>query len=310
MAQMAQRYVEIERKLAAQMQLLAADMAERKRLGQVVSEGALYRMERYKALQGQVKDEIQRYNGQYALPLIEGEQAYYGDMGIRGAWDALSVEAGYRGIGVTWSRLPTEAIERMVGLAGDGSPLKALLAKAYPDAIDGMIKQLIASTALGINPRETVRRMGDGLGYGLDRILTICRTEQLRVFRMASAEQYRESGIVVGFRRLAAHDPRTCLACLALDGQKYEVGQELEDHPNGRCTLVPDLKAGPRVQWETGREWFAKQDPETQERMLGTARYDAWRGHRFAFESLGRTAHSDIWGDSPRVATMQELGIA
>jgi SPP1 gp7 family putative phage head morphogenesis protein len=307
MTQMAQRYVQIEQRLAGQMELLAQDMAAKRAAGEVVSEGALYRMERYKALQGQVKDEIMRYNGQYAMPVIQGEQAYYGDMGIRGAWDALASQAGSSGITVTWNRLPTEAIQNMVGFAGDGTPLNRLLAKAYPDAINGMIKQLIDSTALGINPRQTARNMADGLGDGLDRVLTIARTEQLRVYRMASTEQYRESGIVKGFKRLAAHDARTCLACLMSDGEMFQVEQELSDHPNGRCTLVPVLNVGPQVQWENGQDWFKALPEERQQQMMGEQLFNGWKGHKFGLSDLRKTAHSDTWGDSPRVATFKEL---
>jgi SPP1 gp7 family putative phage head morphogenesis protein len=307
MTQMAQRYVQIEQRLAGQMELLAQDMAAKKAAGQVVSEGALYRMDRYKALHLQVEAQINNYNSQYALPFIEAEQRYYGEIGIRGAWDALASQAGSAGLNIGWNRLPVEAIEQMVGLAGDGSPLKALLAKAYPAAMDGMIKQLIDSTALGINPRQTARNMADGLGDGLDRVLTIARTEQLRVYRMASTEQYRESGIVKGFKRLATKDTRTCLACLMSDGEMFQVEEELSDHPNGRCTCIPVLNVGPQVQWENGQDWFKALPEERQQALMGEQLFNGWKGHKFGLSDLRKTAHSDTWGDSPRVATFKEL---
>lgn len=310
MADMALRYAQIERTLASEMELLARDMAERKAAGQAVTEGALYRMGRYQALQAQIKREIDRYNREYADPYISREQEYYGDRGIQSAYSVLGVQAGGAGINITWNRLPTSAIENMIGLAGNGSPLYRLLANAYPVALDGVIKQLIDSTALGINPRETARRMANGLGLGLDRILTIARTEQLRVYRMASTEQYRESGIVTGYRRLVTKDARTCLACLASDGEHFDVASELEDHPNGRCAAVPDLRVGPRVQWEPAPQWFDSLDEGQQRQMMGATRYEAWKDHRIGFADLRRTAHNETWGDSPRMATLAELGLA
>jgi len=242
-------------RLTDSMQLLANDMAARKAAGQTISEGALYRMDRYKALHLQVERELDNYTNQYALPFIEAEQQYYGEMGIRGAWDSLMAQTGAGGINLGWNRLPVEAIENMVGLAGDGSPLRALLAKAYPDAMDGIIKQLIQSTALGINPRQTAYNMARGMDMGLDRALTIARTEQLRAFRMASTAQYRESGIVKGFKRLATHDTRTCLACLMSDGEVFDSAEELSDHPNGRCLVPESLVAGPGIRALVSRRY-------------------------------------------------------
>lgn len=206
MAEMALRYLEIERSLAASIQMLADEMALRKVQGLAVTPGALYRLDRYKALHAQARVELERYTRDYANPLIARMQAQYAQLGIEAAWQALSVSA----IGVSFKRLPIEAIMNMVGFTGDGAPLQRLLAQAYPEAMDGMIRQLIESTARGVNPRATAAAMANGLGLGLDRVLVIARTEQLRAFRMASTAQYRESGIVQGFKRLATKDSRTC----------------------------------------------------------------------------------------------------
>lgn len=308
MAEMALRYAQIERVLTDKMELLAVDLAAKQAAGEVVTEGALYRMERYRELHAQALLELERYSGQYALPLIEAEQAYYGEMGIRSAQMAMMAQLEAGGINIAWNRLPVEAIQNMIGMAGDGSPLARLLAKSYPAAMDGMIQQLIASTALGINPRQTARNMVNGFGMGLDRVLVLARTEQLRAFRTASTAQYRESGIVKGFRRLVTQDTRTCLACLASDGEWFDVAAELTDHPCGRCAAVAVLAVGPEVQWEKAQDWFAGLDDATQGRMLGN-KYDAWKQGDISFSDLRRTAHSDTWGDSPRVATLAELGI-
>ncbi len=244
MAEMAVRYLEIERSLAASIQMLADEMALRKAQGLAVTPGALYRLNRYKVLQAQARVELQRYTRDYAGPLIARMQEQYLQLGIEAAWQALSVSA----IGVSFNRLPLGAIMNMVGFTGDGAPLRKLLALAYPDAMDGMIRQLIESTARGINPRKTAALMAKGLGQGLDRVLVIARTEQLRAFRTASTAQYRESGIVQGFKRLATKDARTCMACLVSDGEVFRSNQELSDHPNGRCLAPGSVVGGPAIE--------------------------------------------------------------
>jgi hypothetical protein len=114
---------------------------------------------------------------------------------------------------------------------------------------------------------------------------------------------------VSGFKRLVTKDARTCLACLASDGEVFESADELEDHPNGRCAAIPILTVGPQAQWENAAQWFDNLDEATQERMLGN-KYEAWSEGRIQFSDLRKTAHSETWGDSPRVATLAELGIA
>ena len=124
---------------------------------------------------------------------------------------------------------------------------------------------------------------------------------------MATVEGYRESNVVSGFRRLAAKDGRTCLACLMSDGETFDLASDLTDHPNGRCVAVPILVGREPPQWQTGREWFETLPPERQREMMGAERYDAWSRGAFDLSALRRTAHSDVWGDSPRVATLAEL---
>jgi len=306
MAQMAERYLRIEERTEAAIMALAYEFDERRRNGETITEAALWRMQRYKELQAQLEAEVNGYMRDYADPAISTWQREIGGLGIDQA-NAAIIASYDGGFSPFFNRLPVSAIDNMIGLAGDGSPLRKLLAEGYPDALDGMVKALIDSTALGINPRETARYMRDGLGAGLDRALTIARTEQLRVYREASRQQYEASGIVHRFKRICARNENTCMACLLSDGEIFEVGQELTDHPNGRCSTIPIVDGRKEPTWQSGKEWFAEQDEETQRAQMGGEYYDAWKDGAFNLEQLRSTAHSDTWGDSPQVTSLSSL---
>jgi hypothetical protein len=149
--------------------------------------------------------------------------------------------------------------------------------------------------------------MKRGMAQGLNRALVIARTEQMRVYHQSAQQQYAASGVVYGHRRLAAHDDRTCPACLAADGELLDVNKPLYDHPNGRCTSIPLVDGLPAVQFETGQDWLRKQDAETQRRILGRGRYDAWRAGRFELDELAVTTSDETWGKSLNVAPLKDL---
>jgi SPP1 gp7 family putative phage head morphogenesis protein len=305
MQEMARRWLQVETALEAQVTALAREFDERQRGGESVSQAALFRQGRYQSLLRQLRHETAQY-GNFAQRLITRAQRAFGKLGIQHAATAIRVQ--YRdGIGAFFDVLPIEAIENMVGLAGDGSPLGQLLKQSWPDAAEGLTNALIRNTALGRNPRETAREMRRGVAQGLNRALTVARSEQLRVYREATRQQYQASGVVSGYRRLAARDDRVCPACLAADGEEYELDEVLREHANGRCGLVPNVIGLPKVQWEPGLDWFVNADAATQRGILGKGRYEAWRKGHFDLEQLVTVRRDSAWGDSVQPTPLRDL---
>lgn len=304
--EMARRWLQVEDALSGRMIEVSYHMADRKAQGRPVSPAVLYKDQRWRSLDSQVKAEINRYVIDYATPTIERGQH---DSGLLGRDSAVqSIQASYLGgYGPAFDYLPVEAIERMVGLSGDGSPLSLLLREAYPYASDAIMAELIKSTALGINPRQTAYKMTNNLGLGLDRILRISRTEQLRVFREATRGQYRESGLVKTYKRLSARNPRTCVACLASDGEIFRLADALTDHPNGRCTLVPVVNGAPEPKWYKGSEWLRDQPPGLQEQVMGRGRFELYQEGRVKISDMRATRKNRTWGDSPQPASVKNL---
>lgn len=306
MAQMAAAWLRVERALEAQIVALTLELAERKREGKTVSAAALYRLDRYKRLRAQTEEQFAQY-GQWADGRITDEQATWAQWGLDDHAQSIGLTYQSGGqFGPHFDRLPVEAIEHLVGLAGDGRPVGDLLRRrlSFDPRLDAssaevwarLTGSLLQGTAQGWNPRRTARRMQDDLTGGLNKALTIARSEQIRVYREAGREQWARSGVVSGQRRLTAHDDQVCAACIADEGTLYRIDEVIPDHAQGRCTGVPVVKGMPAVQWNAGEGWFRQQPETTQAAILGSGRLAAYQAGAFEFGALVTRERDPIWG--------------
>jgi len=304
MRRMARRWLEVAQALEGEIEALAAELAG---AGQALGDprGAavwkLYKMERYQRLLARTRAEMRRWQ-EYAEGEITGQQRELARLGVREAQAAIRAAAR-----VEFNLLPVEAVEAMAGLTAEGSPLWTLLQRSWPDAVEGLTKALMRGVALGWSPRKTAKAMQAGLGRGLERTLKIARSEQMRAYREASREQFRQSGVVSGYQRLATKDARTCLACLMADGELYSVDETLRDHVSGRCTMVPVVAGMAPLAWQTGREWFEAQPAAAQRTMMGPGRYQAWQDGKFGLEDLVTVTQDATWGEQVRPTALRDL---
>ena len=305
---MGNRWLRLEHTLEANIQILALDMVEAKEKGEAITRTALFKRQRYQTLIAQVRDELGEYNA-WVDEFIQQNQLQMGKLGVEHSVDAVQgmLMEGGEGVGAYFDRLPVSAIENMVGVATDGGPIQTLLAKAYPEAVDRMTDVLVKNTALGINPRRTAREMIDGTAEALNHSLTVARTEQLRVYREASRQQYESSGLVESYRRLSAKNDRTCPLCLALDGEIYPTDELMHVHPNCRCTMVPNVEGMPRVEWETGEEWLKKQDPEVREKILGKGTSEMLDAGNIELKDVVNKVEHPDWGPSLERKSLESL---
>lgn len=303
--EMAQRWLEIERALEGQIAALAQEFAGLAAEGRTPNQRDLFAMERYQRLLAQLQIELRNYTN-YAESLIEGQQHAYAQLAIQHAATAIDASITTR-IGAQFDRLPIEAVEHMVGLAGDGSPLRQLLVDSWPDAAQGLTQELIRSTALGVNPRETARRMANETTRTLNRMLNVARSEQMRVYRHTGRQAYVHSKVIEGYYRIATRDLRVCAACILDDGHFYRLDEVMAEHPSGRCSQVPKIIGMKAPQWEKGPDWFRRQQPATQQSILGKGRYAAWQDGKFDLDSVVQTVRNDVWGDSIQVRPLREL---
>jgi hypothetical protein len=301
---LARHWLRIENSLKDEMALLALQIKEARDNGKSITEQLLRRMDRYEKLDKQMKVQILKFSKDIAVDDIETEQYEYGQMALSASIDAIAMQFNFA---PSFDRLSADHIETYVGLAGDGSPLYDLLKEAYPASLDAVIKELLQGSAKGLNPNQVAYNMSRAMGIGLERITLIARTEQLRVNRLVSADQYRASGLDGVMKRVATKDGRACMACLVSDGEIIPLNSVLDDHPRGRCVAVFQVKGSPTINWEKGPDWFVRQPEDFQREMMGDKKFTLWKEGAFKLPQLRETDYSSVWGSSPREATIEEL---
>lgn len=264
-------------------------------------------LERYRALLRQTQRELDRWGAATTGQLEQGVFAF-AQAGARDAAAAiLAATDADAALLASFNRLNVAAVENIAGVLQANAPVGELLRQAFPEALVRMTDALVNGTALGWNPRKTAAAMAQGLqSAALQRAMVIARTEQLRAYRTATLESYRASGIVTGYKRLAAKSARTCLPCLLADGTVYELQEEFAEHPSGRCVCIPILRGRPDPTWATGREWFERQPAARQRDIMGVGAWRAWKDGAVALDDLVVRREHPTWGASLGVRPLRD----
>jgi hypothetical protein len=171
-----------------------------------------------------------------------------------------------------------------------------------------ILRELTRGVAAGDNPRETAARMvqraEDLHNFGMNRALTIARTEVLDAHREAArVAQDANADVLAGWMWLAHLGPRTCRSCLAMHGQVF--GLEVrgpDDHQQGRCSRCPVVReedGSVDTSWVPSAEDHFMQLPrEDQVAILGPKGYRAWAAGDYPMEAWTKTRSSDGWRDA------------
>jgi SPP1 gp7 family putative phage head morphogenesis protein len=290
----ARAWLQVEQAIQAQVDALALELANTA----TPSMGQLQRSRRYRALMEQTRDELRKYED-YLEPRIRSGQADMITAAMEHSRQAVNAVATEAQMVVQFDRLPVSAVNDSIGLAGDGSPLRAILQDASRVGPDALADQLVAGVALGKNPVAVARQaIRLGLGQSFTRMQTIYRTEMLRTYRVTTQTAYQNSNVVVGYRRLSARDDRVCPGCLMADGRTYPLGTTFESHVNCRCALVPIIRNVPPVQFQTGQEWFRQQPEAAQRRILGRGRFEIWQRGDATLDDMVTVVPNATWGDA------------
>lgn len=309
--EMVHAYGSVWQRIRRELDDLLAAIADARRAGEDVTNGWLFRRDRLQSLLRQVEAELHRFTA-FADPLIVGQQRAAIEAALLHTERQVRTLANRANLSVAWTRLPTAAIEDLVGFTADGSPLRRLLDTLGGEASAGVRDALIQGVALGQNPTQIARTVRTALGGSLARALTISRTEVLRAYREATLRSYQANDDVVdGWIWNCACQPRSCAACWAMHGSWHPLTERLNDHPNGRCSMLPSVKpvAGMAEQWrpESGPAQFKRLTPEQQDHILGKAAGAAYRAGAFKLEDVAGESFSPAWGSMIRVKSLREL---
>lgn len=276
----------------------------------------LYESGRLAGLKQQTEAEIAKF-ARYADKAIQEEQKEAVRMARKSA-GALLESSLPKGVKVSFNQLPVEAFENLIGFLQNGSPLSRLLNELPGEAGKAVADGLQTGMLLGWNPTRTARSIRETLGGNLARALRIARTETLRSYREASRQIFKANDHVVeGWRWASARNERTCAMCWAMDGTEHTLDEQLEEHICGRCSMVPitrswrglgfDIDEAEGLKPATGIAAFGQLSDTEQLRVLGPAKYAAWKEGKFELGDVVGRKYDPQWGWTRYEKSLKDL---
>jgi len=274
----------------------------------------LYKLKRYKSLIAQIEKQTAQLASDAGAVIRDG-QASLVSIAQDEVKSLATVQAGQASaqlavnVSESWTMLNHNALVDLVGRLSDGSPLRDYL-DALPEGYGSVISdELVKGIALGKHPRAISQDLTQRLDGQVARLLTTTRTAMLDSYRSASLRSMSENGdILDGWQWQAAHDRRTCLACLALDGTIHPVTETfMGSHAGCRCSPRPVVTGGVPSARETGQQWFDRQSEGVQNSMLPAYAEDAYHSGQVTLQDFVHLDKDPRWGDRYRQGSVREL---
>ena len=313
-SEMMRVYGEAWKRIKAELERLHTEYEATRARGETPGPDWIYQYNRARAFRDQVLRELLSFS-RYAEAKVREEQIE----AIRVAEEQaerltrLALGTPPHGLEINWNRVDRYAVETILGMTQVDTPLHRLLLSISNEGAQAAEDALVQGMLLGQNPRHLAREMRKVLGTTLSRALTIARTETLRAHRETTRASYQaNSDIVKGWIWHSAADERTCAACWAMHGTVHRVDEILDDHPNGRCGMVPISKSWAEIgeqygidladipdtnpEIEPGISLFERLPVEKQIKILGPAKWAAWKDGKFALADVVGRKRSREWG--------------
>lgn len=307
MADLTGRWLAMESRLAPAFDALALDIMTAQAQGQVITSNWLLSSSRFQALVGQANSELLNFIN-FADQLIVDQQYFFGSLALSDATETLGLGLTEYGRLSNFATLTDDTLYPIVGRAGNGQPIMTLLDPTREDALKGMAQKVLEASRRKVqDPTKLLQSMQNGLAHGYNRVLNTSRSESLRVYRNMVRSQWSTSGLVDEYMRVATHDSRVCAGCLMAEGTRYAIGEEMPEHPQGRCGQVPVIKGQPRPTWLGSGRWLETQDEATQIAILGPGRYNAWTAGKFSLDQLPKITTSAEWGPGLATTPLKDL---
>lgn len=233
----------------------------------------------------------------------------------------LPRQAGTRAeLAVQFNRVDPRALEAIV--ARSTQDITAASYRLGSVGQEAMRRELVRAVAIGDNPRTAAARMvanaQGAFNGGLNRALTIARTEMIDAHRAASAEaQIANDRTLAGWQWIAQLDHRTCPSCWGQHGSRHSVEEPGPlDHQQGRCARLPvtrtwrelgfDIDEPPSVVPDA-RTVFNALPRDEQLAIMGTARLDALDAGTITFADLSQRRVTVGWRDSFAPTPVRQL---
>lgn len=225
------------------------------------------------------------------------------------------------GLVVNPERLNPEFAQRAIARLTGQTNANEWVRRLAGDNAERVINTLTRGVLVGHGPVEMVRQVRGSLAATEPRVATFVRTEIIGAARMGNLDLYRANAdVVTGWVWNA--DDTACAVCWAENGSLHTLDEELESHPNCRCSADPttapmdDLAAGTApTDGSVGatpfdpNERFAQLPAGQQMRVLGPSRLQAFNDGNLDLRDIPARTRHPMWGPGKRAKSLRELGI-
>lgn len=326
MASMAESWDAARVAIGERLDLMISRIAEAQDAGEPVSISWLNSEARYRSLLDQIDVQMASLTEAQAGALAQA-QAEGIDLSVQAAMDLTSAALGPapEDAIVRWNQLPVATVEALAGYASDGSPLAQLLDEFGLDVSRQIKNTLIAGVARGAGAEQIAREIrglvgaDENPGSLKNRALTIVRTEFHRAARAAHQQSYQQNAdLFEGWIWSAACDSRCCISCWAMHGSLHPLTATLDDHPSGRCVMVPRTRSWAELTGDgeaedtrptivDGPSRFAKLSPEQQVAIMGPGIHELYAAGQVDLAGMVAQEESSRWGTMRRPATLASI---
>jgi hypothetical protein len=300
---LASRYQAMYKRIAPQIEALAQQIADGK-----LTVSQVRNLKSLALLEKNINEELTAYSG-YIRTEIPTASLVAAGVGATFAYTVLQYLTGGKNI----TKLDGDGLTKLMSWLQPGSALFERLGQLAGFRTDRVIQAILDAVGKGVGPRQVAREIMNAaegeFGGGLVDALRMSRTSQLWADREASRANYiANSDIVTGWIWIAELDSETCMSCVAQHGERFDLDEVLDDHHNGRCTMIPEIQGQNPVDGMTGgKDWFNSQDEKTQKDMLGPGKYEAWKDGQFDLSQLSTQKSDDVYGTMRTESSLKDL---
>lgn len=206
-----------------------------------------------------------------------------------------------RVIGIVWNTPDPEAVNQLVNFVDSVGWADEI--QSYPDLVLNAVNNLtIRSFVEGWGPIRTAReitRMSESLP--LSQANNLLRTLYLTSSRTATAVHQTANADILEFQiRMAVLDDRVCLCCIAESGTRLPIGARINDHHQGRCFAITQVRGLPQRNIITGIEWFNSQPEERRLWIAGPANFGALNSGVATLQDFVQPYSDPVFGEMLR----------
>ena len=211
-------------------------------LKELESVSDLHRIDRLKALQLQLANEIESLSAYKEQELNKTLSDIYEEGYYRNIFDIQQIN----GVGSAFARIDKRKINQALSKPWtyDGKTFSDRIWQDKEKLKHSLEKTLTQSIIRGEAPLKTAKRIAKETNVELSSAKRLVLTESAAMSNKASMDSYKALG-VDEIEFVSALDGRTCDICGAMDGKHFKTSEGVEGinlpplHPNCRCTTVP-----------------------------------------------------------------------